>query len=240
LLFELTCAKYPKCHSGDNDCLPRTINEILRKSKKGIAELNLPPTDPLYIPTLSIIQGPESSISINLHFKDINFYGISDAIVSKTIGFEKKLLPGSKYEVHARIPRVEMIAKYNIAGRVLVLPITGNGKSNLTLSNVDIKVKFAPTLIEKNGKQHINIPANKFKLAFDTTRMYLKLDNLFNGDKALGDTMNMFLNENWKDILQELKPAVREAFAQVLTGLINPVFEKIPYEELFSDSDISN
>lgn len=38
-----------------------------------------------------------------------------------------------QFEVHARIPRVEMIARYKIDGRVLVLPITGNGKSNLTL-----------------------------------------------------------------------------------------------------------
>lgn len=43
------------------------------------------------------------------------------------------VVAGSKYEVHARIPRIEMIAKYNIEGRVLILPITGNGKSNLTL-----------------------------------------------------------------------------------------------------------
>lgn len=106
--------------------------------------------------------------------------------------------------------------------------------------NVDIKVKFAPNLVTKNGKQHIQIPANKFKLVFDTTRLYLRLDNLFNGDKTLGDSMNLFLNENWRDILQELKPAVRETFAQILSGIINSVFDKIPYNELFSDTDNSN
>lgn len=47
-------------------------------------------------------------------------------------GFESNVA-NSKYEVYARIPRVEMIAKYIIDGRVLVLPITGNGKSNLTM-----------------------------------------------------------------------------------------------------------
>lgn len=106
--------------------------------------------------------------------------------------------------------------------------------------NVDIKLKFAPNIVQINGKQHINIPANKFKLVFDTTRMYLRLDNLFNGDKALGDNMNLFLNENWKDILQELKPAVRETLTQILSGIINNVFEKIPYSELFIGTDNQN
>ena len=110
----------------------------------------------------------------------------------------------------------------------------------IDIDNVDIKLKFIPNLIEKKGKQYIQIPANKFKLAFDTTRMYLRLDNLFNGDKALGDNMNLFLNENWKDILQELKPAVRETLAQILSGIINSVFDKIPYNELFIDTDNSS
>ena len=74
----------PRCNSGDNECLPRTITDILRTSKQGNAELNLPPTDPLRIPYVSIIQGQESTIAIKLNFKDCDFYGISNAIVKKT------------------------------------------------------------------------------------------------------------------------------------------------------------
>lgn len=67
--------------------------------------------------------------------------------------------------------------------------------------------------------------------------MYLNLENLFNGNKALGDNMNLFLNENWQIILQELKPAVRETLAQILSGIINNVFDKLPYSDLFTDTD---
>lgn len=56
----------------------------------------------------------------------------------------------SKYEVHARIPRVEMIAKYNIEGRVLVLPITGNGKSNLTLGKFNFLIKYLSSKIDRD------------------------------------------------------------------------------------------
>lgn len=69
--------------------------------------------------------------------------------------------------------------------------------------------------------------------------MSLYLENLFNGNKALGDNMNLFLNENWEIILQELKPAIRETLSQILSGIINNVFSKIPYAEYFSDTDVN-
>lgn len=47
-------------------------------------------------------------------------------------GFEKDP-KRSKFEIHARLPRIELDAKYKADGKVLILPITGNGKSNLTL-----------------------------------------------------------------------------------------------------------
>lgn len=94
-------------------------------------------------------------------------------------------------------------------------------------------MKFQPTVVERNGKSYIVISSNKFKLTFDTTRMYLSLENLFNGNKALGDNMNMFLNENWQVILQELKPAVRETLAQILSSTISSIFDKLSYDDIF-------
>ena len=97
-------------------------------------------------------------------------------------------------------------------------------------------MKFRPNVIQKgDGKTYIQIPSNKFKMVFDTSRLYLKLENLFN-NKALSDNMNLFLNENWQIILSELKPSVRDTLAQVLTGIVNSVFENLPYNELFADS----
>lgn len=97
-------------------------------------------------------------------------------------------------------------------------------------------MKFRPNVLEKgDGKKYIQIPSNKFKMVFDTTRLYLNLENLFN-NKALSDNMNNFLNENWQIILTELKPSVRDTLAQILTGMINSVFESLSYEELFSDA----
>lgn len=101
--------------------------------------------------------------------------------------------------------------------------------------NADIKIKFSPKIIQKNGKEYLQ--AEKFKFGFDVSRLYMSFEDLFNGDKALGDNMNLFLNENWQDILKELKPSINDALAQIFAALINAVFAKVPYNEIWIDSD---
>lgn len=49
--------------------------------------------------------------------------------------------------------------------------------------------------------------------------------------------MNLFLNNNWEVILDELKPAFRKALAQIIGGFMGGVFEKLPYNDLFIDTD---
>ena len=66
-------------------------------------------------------------------------------------------------------------------------------------------------------------------------RLFMDFSNLFNGDKALGDNMNLFLNENWMDILKELKPSITGAFSKVFGKVINDVFSHIPYNQLFAE-----
>lgn len=62
----------------------------------------------------------------------------------------------------------------------------------------------------------------------------MNFSNLFNGNKELGDNMNLFLNENWQDIFKETKASIEKAFVRVIKEYINDVFMKMPYKDLFS------
>lgn len=145
-------------------------------------------------------------------------------------GFEKNPL-AKRNEIHARLPMVSLNGDYKIKGKVLVLPIQGDGKSSMKFENLDIIIKYKPRVITKNGRVYIQ--TEKFKLDFETSRLTMHFSNLFNGDKALGDNMNKFLNENWADILSELKPSISSAFEQIFELIINRIFAKVPYEDLF-------
>lgn len=97
----------------------------------------------------------------------------------------------SKYEVHATVPKIVIKGKYKIDGRVLVLPIQGEGNADLVFDNAVFIVKYKPKVVEKNGKQYIQ--TDRFQLDFDTSQLHIQLENLFNGDKALGENMNQVI-----------------------------------------------
>lgn len=124
-------SEYLRCDSGDNKCLPKAIKEFIEKSQNGVKSLNIPNLNPLKIPYVQLEPGSESSVAIKLTFRDVELYGITNPQITKTVGFERDPSK-SKFEVHVQIPRIEMISNYNISGRVLIIPIVGTGRSNLT------------------------------------------------------------------------------------------------------------
>lgn len=63
--------------------------------------------------------------------------------------------------------------------------------------------------------------------------MHTVLTNLYNGDRALGDSTNQFLNENWQDIFNEIKQAIFDAFSLIIESTLNNVFSRHDYLDLF-------
>ncbi len=64
----------------------------------------------------------------------------------------------------------------------------------------------------------------------------MNFESLFNGDKVLGETTNKFLNENWIDILKELKLVFRDTIGGILKNIIGSVFAAFPYVDFFAQS----
>lgn len=69
---------------------------------------------------------------------------------------------------------------------------------------------------------------------FFVRRMQAHLGNLYNGDKALGDSTNQFLNENWQDIFNEIKQAIFDAFSLIAQTMLNNLFAHHNYRDLFA------
>lgn len=87
---------------------------------------------------------------------------------------------------------------------------------------------------ERDGKIYMKI--TEFKMTMNKlSRMIVNLENLFNGDKALGDNMNKFLNENWSDIFHELVNPVVNGLGETAREYISKTVENIPYKELFQE-----
>lgn len=101
----------------------------MKKGLVGNADLGLPPTDPLKVDKITVKQelGP---VSLNANFRDLDLRGLAKAQIYKISGFKKE--PGkSKMEISFRTPFASAVGAYNVDGRILVLPIGGNGTIKL-------------------------------------------------------------------------------------------------------------
>lgn len=71
------------------------------------------------------------------------------------------------------------------------------------------------------------------KVELDPSHVTYQLENLFNGQKDLSENMHALINENWKDIFNELKPGIGEAFGLIAKSVVDRIFGKLPLEQLF-------
>lgn len=46
--------------------------------------------------------------------------------------------------------------------------------------------------------------------------------------------MNMFMNENWRDILKEVQPAFETALGMAFRSVAYQFFHKVPYNKIFN------
>lgn len=142
----------------------KAMNYALRTFKNGERKLGLVSIDPLKIDKMDVIQGENSPVNIELNFQNVDLLGLSQTLIKSVTGFQKDF-NRKKVEVRGFIPTINFIGGYKISGRILVLPITGVGQSNITLSRTECVVRFLPKSIIKNGKEYMHVERLKLKLA---------------------------------------------------------------------------
>ncbi|XP_047097006.1 protein takeout-like [Schistocerca piceifrons] len=219
------------CHRSQPDvaqCLTDAFQSAIPELKKGLPAFGVYSIDPLKVTQMLIDQG-DGPVNIKLDFTDQTFTGFGDITVKDL----KVNLDPDNFHIDAKvsIPNLDLKGKYQIDGKVLVLPIQGKGNSDLTLKDVICDVVMTGEPVEKSGEKYVNI--KDFKINFETSRLYLTFENLFNGDKALGDNMNNFINENWDVILKELKPGISDVLGAIFQDISNRIFSKVPYDKIF-------
>lgn len=73
------------------------------------------------------------------------------------------------------------------------------------------------------------------KVDFNIGGAKVKLNNLFNGDADLGGMMNKFLNDNWREITAEIRPALGESIEYILRGIAARLYEMYSIDQFLPD-----
>lgn len=96
-----------------------------------------------------------------------------------------------------------------------------------------LKIDMDVQKYQKNGDTYLKV--TKFVMNCDPELVVFDFVNLFNGNKQLGDNVNRVLNDNWKEIYDELEREYMGTVSTALLKLSNKLFEKIPIKYIFSD-----
>lgn len=124
---------------------------------------------------------------------------------------------------------------------LFLLHIVLNG---IFVGNIDATVTMQGERITKDAETYFHI--KDFYVDFVLGHASIELKNLFNGDKKLGnkyfvvyvftlykqkflgEAMNLFLNDNWKNVVSEIKPALEDTMAAIFKKFANKIFHKYP------------
>ncbi|XP_069681787.1 protein takeout-like isoform X2 [Periplaneta americana] len=212
-----------------NACALQSGKKAVASVIKGDRKYNVPPLNPLRIKEIKVTDGGGQRVGLTLILKDADIFGMMDSDIRKTdFDFKNQTV---SYEMF--LPRAEVLGKYEVNGRILILPINGNGDINITMVNSKVTYDHDFTIEPKNGNNYM-VQKNPRASVFPE-RAYFHMTNLFNGDKTLGKQMNIFLDENWKDVFTELSPAIFTAFTEMITTIISGIASSVPYEVAFPE-----
>ncbi|XP_059622686.1 protein takeout-like [Phlebotomus argentipes] len=221
---------FKRCRRNDpklGQCLLQAVTDVLPQMKNGLPDFGIPSIDPLAINALTIQQGKNSPINLKQDFKNIQLSGISETRLTKY----NPDLNNYILRCDGLTPRVDFVGDYTMDGRILLLPITGKGKANITMVGLKTVHELIGEPIKKKGEVYIRFKEYNIKLL--PKRVYLNFENLFNGDKVLGENMNRFMNENWELIFNELKGGYEDTFSYVFKDVTNKIFTKVPMNKIF-------
>ncbi|KAL5245198.1 hypothetical protein ACI65C_012608 [Semiaphis heraclei] len=195
---------------------------------KGIPEMHILPLDPLTVPSVTLKQDSSGSVNFVALFTDLMGYGVKNFQINRiNISFKNQSL-----EVDINLPLFRIESRYEINGKILVLPIKGNGKFVGNFTNTEAKIKFDLKIVKKkNQKNFLDIQQNKINLKIGAVKLHFS--NLFNGNKQLGDQTNRFINNNWKDLMVEIRPLLEDTVSSIILGFIKPVFETLSVDDVF-------
>lgn len=210
------------------ECLDAAVTDAVTSLAGGLKSLRILPVEPLAVDSVSI-GGTQGSVTLKQEYKNIKLHGLTKGI--KIYNHHLDVDNGCLLTSDSINPQIDFVADYKMEGKVLVLPVRGSGRSNITMYNLKSHNELFCEKYEKNGETYLKI--KKYAVKFNPSRVTLQFDNLFDGDKILGQQLNNFMNENSQLLFKELQGPYEETFSQVFTKFSNEVFSRVPLNKIF-------
>ncbi|KAL3283518.1 hypothetical protein HHI36_006657 [Cryptolaemus montrouzieri] len=217
--------KNARCHI-DKDfekCMKANGNKIIRQVAEGIPELNLPSMNPLKLSFVQMINTQQLQVNIS----NIEVHGLSDMKI-----FDVKAEPlKGMFQVFLTDENVTICGQYRAHGRVLVLPVDGDGNFSMYLKNGVYNETVLSRIVKRNGDDYLKRIDTLLQAHFE--KVEFNFQNLFGDNKQLGDQVNTFLNENWEILLNDYGPGIERMLRNYLGKHYDSLVDQVPMKDFF-------
>ncbi|XP_045465635.1 protein takeout-like [Harmonia axyridis] len=181
-------------------------------------------------------------VPLKIDFIEFNPPGLKLSISNATvIGSENTKVKSIRYDKTTRkfvmdthLDKLSIQGRYKVEGKVLVLPILGEGKAVIDFLEGDYHYSFDLQPTKKNGKD-VNKVEN-FELKTEFGGVKFQLENLFNGNKQLSEEMEKFLTENWREVIKEFEALIVTPVREVVFGVFSGILNNLTDGEVFDDA----
>ncbi|KAJ2950999.1 hypothetical protein O0L34_g5375 [Tuta absoluta] len=210
------------CKLTDASCMLPAFQAAMPVFCDGIPEVGIDVMDPMELEDIAFdLSGLKFSL------KEGRLKGLRGSIIDKVKWDLKKKRLEIDYHFNGTVK-----GHYTAGGRLLILPITGDGQMKLKTRNMAIQLYIDYKLVTgKDGKEYVT--PIKYDFTFDIIDgAHFNLTGLFNGNDELSNTMLTFLNENWKQVSVEFgRPMIDAAAKKIFKGVV-AFFKTAPLEDL--------
>ncbi|XP_078040765.1 circadian clock-controlled protein daywake [Augochlora pura] len=170
----------------------------------------------------SIITSSNSESRLVTHSKRVN----------ACLLFNRANIDALRFVIELDFESLSLEGEYDIDGKVILLRIHGSGPVYGNFTNCKGQVKLqAATSEAADGQHSVKIVDFKTRIAVGGGR--LKLENLFGGDPALGEAVNVAINSNFDAFIKELQPSLESAISDTFLKIANGILTQFTYETLF-------
>ncbi|XP_022129500.2 circadian clock-controlled protein daywake-like [Pieris rapae] len=219
------CALFSPCKINDAKCFDAAFADAFPKLLSEDSTLGIGSSDPLHV---DLIDGKLSILKYKFFdstvegYKRCSIKNVKSNLNSHTLHFELDC------------PGIVSTGKYELSGRLIVLPVEGEGEYRVTTGKYTIAVDTELKEVQdENSKTYFKIENFKQKAELIEPVVF-DFKNLFNGKKDLSDAVHKYANENWKEVTNLVQDPVWISHLKQLIINFNKHLKTAPLEEIFT------
>ncbi|XP_013099806.1 uncharacterized protein LOC106082045 [Stomoxys calcitrans] len=220
------------CKNDDtlNECVRSALQEMAKRGKNGVPELNIPPIDPL-VQELLTMQFENNFVQGKISVKNLRTIGLSKTVVEK-VDFKKQ---GDKilFTGYNRIPKLKVDGQYKAEIFINNNKMSAKGAFNATMTDIEAKVESEGELYERDGRSYVRI--TKFNIDPEIGNMRVSATGLV-PDPILNDALVELANQNWRQAYKSVIPETRSTWEPLVLKYINDLFDHLPFDLLVIDN----